>query len=96
MQHYIIVKFNEGIDYTKFVEDIKKLFNKALDLDGVMDIEVFTSCIDLPNRYDLMIKMFLVDDGLSNFDNSPIHKEWKDKYGSMISSKTIFDCEGWE
>lgn len=94
MQHYIIVKFNENVKYMELIDSIKELFNKGLELDGVNLIEFFTSCIDLPNRYDLMIKMTLSGDGLSNFDNSYIHKEWKERFGSLIASKTIFDCEG--
>jgi hypothetical protein len=93
MIHYIIVKFNDDVKYLELIDSIKELFNKSLDLDGVNSIEFHISCLDLANRYDLMIKMTLSGDGLSNFDNSYIHKEWKERFGSLISSKTIFDCK---
>ena len=92
MNHYIIVKFNDGVDYLDLLDSIKELFNKSLDIEGVNSIEFYTNCVDLPKRYDLMIKMSLSENGLSNFDNSFIHKEWKDRFGSLISNKTIFDC----
>lgn len=93
MEHYIIVKFNNEIDFKKLVEPIVKLFEKALEIDGVDKVEVYTSCIQLDNRHDIMIKMHVTRDGLNNFDNSYIHKEWKEKYGKFIANKTIFDCE---
>ena len=40
-----------------------------------------------------MIKMDLSRAALEEFDNGEIHKEWKDKFGEYIISKTIFDCE---
>jgi len=40
-----------------------------------------------------MIKMDLSKNALKEFDNSEIHKEWKEKFGKYITSKTIFDCE---
>ena len=49
--------------------------------------------MNLPNRYDLMIKMELSPRALNEFDNSDIHKEWKEKFGKYIMSKTIFDCD---
>lgn len=49
--------------------------------------------MDLPNRYDLMIKMDLSKNALREFDDGEIHKEWKEKFRKYITSKTIFDCE---
>ena len=40
-----------------------------------------------------MIKMELTNDGLTNFDNSLIHKKWKEDYSKYIETKTVFDCE---
>ena len=93
MNHYIIVKFNDDVKYIELIDSIRNLFNKSLELDGVNSVDLYTSCIDRSNRYDLMIKMNLSEDGLVNFDNSYIHKEWKEKYGALISNKTIFDCK---
>lgn len=93
MKHYIIVKFNNEYDYLKELVGIKKLFNEALKIDGVSKINIYISNSKLSNRYDLMIKMELTKDALINFDNSWIHKKWKNDYGNYIESKTIFDCD---
>lgn len=93
MKHYIIVKFEETVNTKELLKPIKKLFNKATDIEGVDAVEIYTSNMDLPNRYDLMIKMTLSKQALTEFDNSEIHKEWKLKFGKYIISKTVFDCE---
>ena len=93
MKHYIIVKFNEDYNYLKQLEDIQKLFNEALTIDGVDRIDIYKSNSNRANRYDLMIKMDLTNEALIDFDNSLIHAKWKSEYGKYIQSKTIFDCE---
>lgn len=92
MEHYIIVKFNNTVNYKDLIDPITALFNKSLAIEGVERVEIHTSCIDLSNRHDIMIKMLVTEEGLKNFDNSSIHKEWKEKYGELIINKTIFDC----
>ena len=93
MEHYIIVKFNENYNYLNEIEKIKDLFNESLNIEGVNKINIYKSNIDLENRYDLMIKMVLDSNGLINFDNSWIHKKWKEEYSKFIKNKVIFDCE---
>lgn len=93
MKHYIIVKFEENVNIKEVLKPVKTLFNKAVDIKGVDEIEIYTSNTDLPNRHDLMIKMTLSRQALTEFDNSETHKEWKSKFGKYIISKTIFDCE---
>lgn len=93
MKHYIIVKFEENINTKEVLNPIKTLLNKAMDIKGIDKVEMYTSNIDLPNRYDLMIEMTLSRQALTEFDNSDIHKEWKSRFGKYIISKTIFDCE---
>ena len=93
MKHYIIVKFEKTVNVKDVLNPIKTLFNRAVDIKGVDEIEIYTSNINLPNRYDLMIKMTLSRQALTEFDNSDIHKEWKSKFGKYVISKTIFDCE---
>ena len=93
MRHYIIVKFEESINIDNIIEPIKELFNQALKIEGVKSIEVKVKNIDLPNRHDLMIEMNLTKEALNIFDNSEIHKKWKEEYGKYIVNKTIFDCE---
>ena len=93
MKHYIIVKFNEKIEKEKIIDPIRELFQKAIKIKEVEKVDIYESNMDLPNRYDLMIKMDLSKNALKEFDNSEIHKEWKEKIGKYITSKTIFDCE---
>ena len=93
MKHYIIVKFNSDYDYKKEIENINKLFNEALKIEGVNKIDIYKSNSDRTNRHDLMIKMELTEQALTDFDNSWIHKKWKEDYGKFIETKTIFDCD---
>ena len=93
MQHYIIVKFNENIEKEEIINNIKELFKRTNQIKEIKKLEIFESNINLPNRYDLMIKMELTPKALNEFDNSYIHKEWKEKFGKYIMSKTIFDCD---
>ena len=93
MKHYIIVKFNENAEKEKLINPINELFQKALNIKEIVKVDIYESNIDLPNRYDLMIKMDLSKTALEEFDNGEIHKEWKESFGKYIMSKTIFDCE---
>ena len=93
MQHYIIVKFNENAEKEKIINPIKELFKRTNKIKEIKKLEIFESNMNLPNRYDLMIKMELSQKALNEFDNSDIHKEWKEKFENFIMSKTIFDCD---
>ena len=93
MQHYIIVKFNENTEKEKIINPIKELFKRTNKIKEIKKLEIFESNMNLPNRYDLMIKMELSQKALNEFDNSDIHKEWKEKFENFIMSKTIFDCD---
>ena len=59
MKHYIIVKFEKTVNVKELLNPIKALFDRAIDIKGVDEIEIYTSNIKLPNRHDLMIKMTL-------------------------------------
>ena len=93
MNHYIIVKFNDSIEKESIINSIKELFQKAIAIKEEEKIDIYQSNIDLPNRYDLMIRMVLTKNALNEFDNGEIHKEWKERFGKYIMNKTIFDCE---
>lgn len=93
MKHYIIVKFKENYNYKLEVNNIKDLFKKTKNIDGVEDVKIHCSNSIKSNRFDLMIEMILTYDGLVNFDKSNIHYDWKKIYGEYIESKTIFDCD---
>ena len=94
MKHYIIVKFNDTVtDKNLIIPEIKALFAPAAKMPGIRSVDFQSSCIDLPNRHDLMIILDMERGVLADFDGSSIHKAWKEQYGRFIEAKTIFDCE---
>lgn len=93
MQHHIIVKWNSKVeDKRALCPEIEALFQKTLAIPGVHKVEVIPNIIDRPNRYDLMIRMTMEEEALPAYDASPWHAEWKERYGSFMESKAIFDC----
>ena len=94
MLHHILVKFtSDAGDHAALESRIRALFGQALAVPGVSAVRVLPSCIDRPNRHDLMIVMTLSREGLAAFDASPVHARWKAEFGPLIAQKTIFDCE---
>lgn len=93
LKHYIIVKFKEQINTGSLTAPVTELFQRLAAMDGIYDINIHTSCIDRPNRYDLMIEINMDRSALDRYDSSEVHKEWKRTYSDMIESKAIFDCE---
>ena len=93
MKHYIIAKFKDKNDTERLLPEIRRLFDKALLIDGVKAVKIHPSNSDRENRYSIMIEMTLTPAGLLAYDVSDMHKEWKRTYGDRIESKAIFDCE---
>ncbi|MBQ5332659.1 MAG: hypothetical protein J6K92_05320 [Oscillospiraceae bacterium] len=93
MKHYIIVKFKEQINVGLLTEPITELFRKLTEMNGIHDVNVYTSCIDRPNRYDIMIEINMDKAALECYDHSDVHIKWKQEYSEMIENKAIFDCE---
>lgn len=93
MKHYIIVKFITDYNYKNELDNIIKLFDESKKIFGVESVNIYCSNSNRDNRHDIMIEMILSKEGLENFDNSDIHRNWKELYGKYISSKTIFDCD---
>lgn len=93
MKHFIIVKFNNTLNIQEISNPIRDLFNNSLNIDGVDSVKIYISNTNLANRHDLMIEMELTKTALKIFDNSEIHKTWKNKYGKYITNKIIFDCD---
>lgn len=93
MKHYIIVKFQEGYDFTGALEDIQEIFSRTLDIEGVQAVQLHLRNNERPNRYDLMIEMTLTPEALPLYDQCAAHHQWKGTYGKHIQEKTIFDCD---
>lgn len=93
MTHHIIVKFLDTVsNKEELINQIKDLFSHATEIPGIHQVQMFSSCIDRANRYDLMIKMVLEPETLNVWDSSEIHKKWKADFGKYLAAKTIFDC----
>ncbi len=93
MKHYIIAKWNEGVDKAAQLAPVKEIFQGVLEVPGVHGVTVKPCCIDRANRYDLMIEIDMDKEALSVYDGCAAHKKWKETYGAMLSAKTIFDSE---
>ena len=91
MRHYIIGKWNEGVDKQAVIAPVKEIFERTLDIPGVRAVDVACCCIDRPNRYDIMIEIEMDTEALPAYDACAAHKEWKERYGSLLAAKTIFD-----
>ena len=99
MKHLIIVKFKDNIwnredaASREMLADIKKIFNRTKQIEGVHTVNIYENVTPRPNRHDLMIEMEMDPEALSVYDDSAAHQEWKAKYGEYIQTKTIFDYE---
>jgi len=94
MQHYIIAKLNDTApDHEALLREIRALFQKAETLPGIRRVTVRSACLHSEIRYDLMIMLDMDKESLAIFDASPIHSEWKERFGKYLKHKVIFDCE---
>ena len=56
IKHCIIVKWNESVgDKDVLIPDIRNIFDRTLEIDGVARTELIKNVTNRPNRYDLMI-----------------------------------------
>lgn len=95
MQHHVIVKFNESVkDKNELANEIGKLF-KGMEgtVPGVHKVTPHKNCINMKNRYDLMIIVDMDKEALDAYSNSPIHDNWIKNYPQFLESKVIMDYE---
>ena len=93
MKHYIIAKFTEGTDVKALVEPVRAIFEKTLDIPGILSLDIHVSNSDIANRYDLMIVFDMDKEALPAYAESEPHLRWKKEYGDRIAKKAIFDCD---
>lgn len=93
MRHYIIAKFKPGVDWRPLVEPIRAIFEETLTIEGVTGVWVYPSSSSRENRHHLMIELEMTPDALAAYDVSAPHLRWKETYGPLLESKTIFDRE---
>lgn len=94
MKHYIIVKYNDSVkDKDALRAEITGLFEGVLRIEGVHGLTVHASATDFPNRYDIMIIIYMDKTALPRFIESDIHTAWKRGYTKYMLSKAIFDSD---
>ena len=94
MKHCILVKWNKSVsDKHALVEEVKLVFNKLLEVDGIKHISYHEGCVEKENRFDLFITIEMDKSVLPVYDESAAHHEWKEKYGKYVENKVIFDYE---
>ncbi|MCQ2457995.1 MAG: Dabb family protein [Clostridia bacterium] len=96
MKHCIIAKFKPEItpdEKAGIAEDVEAVFAPVKRIQGVHDVKVLRNCVPRPNRYDLMIEITMEREALDVYDGCEAHREWKQKYGSLLEQKAIFDYE---
>ncbi len=94
MKHYILVKLTDEAKARKgLFDEVERLFMRSTELAGVHSVSVCGNIVARPNRYDIMIVITMDREALEAYDSSAMHLEWKEKYGSCVAQKAIFDCE---
>ena len=94
MKHYIIGKFKPDVmDKVALCSRIAALFAGAVQITGINGVEVFPNCIARDNRYDVMIVLDMEQDALAGWDDSALHRQWKNDFGDLLEKKAIFDHE---
>lgn len=93
MLHHILVKWNDKVtDKQNMVSLAAEAFADAERIPGVTRCEIIPSCSSRVNRYDLMIRLTMTQEGLEAYDASEMHKAWKKNFSEFMESKCIFDC----
>jgi hypothetical protein len=95
MQHHVIVKFNETVkDKVAMADEIGNLYKGMVGtVEGIHKITYHKNCIDMDNRYDLMVIVDMEKDALEAYSNSPIHDKWLRDYPKYLESKVIMDYD---
>ena len=60
---------------------------------GVHAVRVIEGIREHENRYHFIIEIDMEKEALPAYNVSRCHHEWKEKYGSRIEKKAIFDYE---
>lgn len=93
MKHCILVKWNDPKEMKNRYPDIKAIFNRCKEIEGISDVEYKENFIDRKNRYDFLIVITMEEEALPVYDVSDMHIQWKEEYGKEIEKKAIFDYE---
>ena len=78
-----------GVD----IQGYEDLLVETLKCRPHLIVDIFPSCSERPNRFDLMICMDMDAAALPLYDASEPHRTWKETFGPLLEGKTIFDHE---
>ena len=93
MKHLIIVKSAPEIDAHEFALSAEAHFQGILDIPGIHHVKVIEGIREHENRYHFIIEIDMDKEALPAYNKSQCHHDWKEKYGSWIEKKAIFDYE---
>lgn len=94
MKHCIIVKWNEKVtDKDEFYKKAVEAFSGVENIEGVFGYRVYKSNSNRANRFDIMIEIDCIEEGLKNYDGCKLHTDWKNNFTEYFQSKTIFDYD---
>ena len=95
MQHHVIVRFKDSVeDKIALADEIGNLFRGMVgSVPGVYKVSPHKNCIDMSNRYDLMVIVDMEKEALQSYTDSPIHDKWINNYAKYLESKVIMDYE---
>lgn len=94
MKHDILIKYKPEISRERKAElipEIAELFGHTTEIPGIHSVELFPNVIDRENRFDLLIEIDMEREALEAYDSSVWHHLWKERYGSLLEKKAIFD-----
>ena len=91
MEHYMVVRFKDGVDAAELYQETASLFREAEKIEGVSRADVFISSHRLKKRYDMMIRIRMKKTALSSFEGSEVMTKWKREYGEKIENVTVFN-----
>ena len=92
MKHCILAKFR-STDWPAYLPEIRDIFSSAGDIPGVRSAQIYPRCVDRENRYHVLIVLDMDPEALNAYDASPMHHRWKDRFGSLLEKKAIFDFD---
>ena len=94
MKHLIIVKSASSVkDVSAFAKEAENHFQDILSIEGIHAVKVIEGIREHENRYHFIIEIDMDKDALPAYNESECHHDWKEKYGSWIEKKAIFDYE---
>lgn len=94
MKHDILIKYKPEISREqkdKLIPEIRELFEHTAEIPGIRGVALYPNVVERENRFDLLIEIDMEREALEAYDHSEWHRQWKERYGSLLAQKAIFD-----